>query len=183
MKKVLLYLGLGVIAILILALVIAIFVKKDYAVERSVTIARSKQDVFDYVRFLKNQDQFSVWAKIDPDMKKEYRGTDGTVGFVSGWASENKHAGRGEQEIVKIADGERIDYVIRFYEPMQSTDNAYLSFKAVNDNATDVKWGFYGNMKYPMNLMLVFMDMDAMLGKDLEGGLTNLKKILESEGK
>jgi hypothetical protein len=30
-----------------------------------------------------------------------------------------------------------------------------------------------------MNVMLVFMDMDAMLGKDLEGGLSNLKSILE----
>ncbi len=183
MKKVLLYLGLGVVIILALALIIAIFVKKDYAVERSVTIARSKQDVFDYVRYLKNQDQFSVWAKIDPGMKKEYRGTDGTVGFVSGWTSENKQAGRGEQEIVKITEGERIDYVIRFYEPMKSTDNAFLAFNTVTEGATDVKWGFYGNMKYPMNLMLLFMDMDAMLGKDLEGGLTNLKRILESEGK
>jgi hypothetical protein len=183
MKKILLYLGLGIITILVLALIIAIFVKKDYAVERTVNIARSKQEVFDYVRYLKNQDQFSVWAKIDPGMKKEYRGTDGTVGFVSGWASENKQAGRGEQEIAKINDGERIDYVIRFYEPMKSTDNAFLSLNSVNESSTDVKWGFYGNMKYPMNLMLLFMDMDAMLGKDLEGGLTNLKQILESEGK
>jgi hypothetical protein len=31
--------------------------------------------------------------------------------------------------------------------------------------------------------MLLFMNMDAMLGKDLEGGLTNLKRILESETK
>jgi hypothetical protein len=30
-----------------------------------------------------------------------------------------------------------------------------------------------------MNLSLVFMNMDAMLGKDLEGGLLNLKNLLE----
>ena len=180
MKKVLLYLGLGVIIIIGLALIVGLFVKKEYSVERSVAISRSKQDIFEYARYLKNQDQFSVWAKIDPAMKKEYRGTDGTVGFVSGWSSENKQAGRGEQEIVKITDGERIDYVIMFFEPMKSTDNAYLSFNSVNDTTTDVQWGFYGKMKYPMNLMLLVMDMDAMLGKDLEGGLTNLKKIMES---
>ena len=56
-----------------------------------------------------------------------------------------------------------------------------LSFSPVNDSTTNVKWGFYGNMKYPMNLMLLIMDMDSMLGKDLEGGLTNLKTTLESE--
>jgi hypothetical protein len=34
-------------------------------------------------------------------------------------------------------------------------------------------------MKYPMNLTLLFMDMDTMLGKDLSGGLSNLKALLE----
>jgi hypothetical protein len=30
-----------------------------------------------------------------------------------------------------------------------------------------------------MNMMLLFMDFDAMLGKDLEMGLQNLKVLLE----
>jgi hypothetical protein len=34
-------------------------------------------------------------------------------------------------------------------------------------------------MKYPMNGMLLFMNMDKLLGKDLETSLTNLKHILE----
>jgi hypothetical protein len=181
MKKVLKFFAIGLIIIIVLALTTALFIKKEYAVERSVSIARSNKDVFKFVKYLKNQDQFSVWARIDPAMKKYYRGTDGTVGFVSGWDSENKQAGKGEQEIVKIAEGERIDYVLRFLKPMKSTDNAYFSFSPVNDSTTNVKWGFYGNMKYPMNLMLIIMDMDSMLGKDLDGGLTNLKTKLESE--
>jgi hypothetical protein len=36
---------------------------------------------------------------MDPDMKKTYRGTDGTVGFVSEWESNKKDVGTGEQEI------------------------------------------------------------------------------------
>ena len=51
---------------------------------------------------------------MDPDMKKTYRGTDGTVGFVSAWDSEKDDVGKGEQEIIKITDGERIDYELRF---------------------------------------------------------------------
>ncbi len=49
-------------------------------------------------------------------MKTEYRGTDGTVGFVSAWDSPVRDAGKGEQEITKIDDGKRIDYELRFYE-------------------------------------------------------------------
>jgi len=106
----------------------------------------------------------------------DFRGTDATVGFVSAWDSPVKEAGKGEQEITKIAEGQRIDYVIRFLKPMKYTDYAYLEFKSENDSVTNVTWAFYGNMKYPTNLTLLFIDM---LGKDLTGGLSNLKTLLE----
>jgi hypothetical protein len=179
MKKFLKYSAIALGSLVAIILIAALFVKKDYSVERSVTIDRSKQDAFGYVKFLRNQDNFSVWAKIDPGMKQEFRGTDGTVGFVSAWNSTDKKAGSGEQEITGITEGERIDYVIRFFEPMKSTDNAFMSFTPVSDSVTKVTWNFYGKINYPTNLMLLFMDMDAMLGKDLQGGLDNLKSILE----
>lgn len=174
--KIIVYIVLGLVALVLLT---ALFVKKEYSVERDISLNKPKEVVYDYVKYLKNQNNFSVWSKIDPGMKQEFRGTDGTVGFVSAWESKNKQAGKGEQEIIRIAEGEKIDYEIRFLEPMKSTDNAYITFKAVNDTVTNVKWGFFGKIKYPMNLMLLFMDMDKMLGKDLEGGLSNLKGILE----
>ena len=34
-------------------------------------------------------------------------------------------------------------------------------------------------MNYPMNFMLVVMNMDNMLGGDLSTGLNNLKNVLE----
>jgi len=179
MKKFFKIAGLLLLVIIIILLVAAAFVKKEYSVERQITFNKPKQDVFEYAKFLKNQNKYSVWAKIDPNMKTEFRGTDGTIGFISGWDSENKDAGKGEQEITGIDEGKRIDYEIRFYEPMKSTDNAFMSFDSVNDSVTSITWGFYGKMKYPMNLSLLFMDMDKMLGTDLEGGLNNLKSILE----
>lgn len=179
MKKVLKILGLVLLCLVVVVLLAAAVVKKDYSVERQITLNKPRQVVFDYAKYLKNQNQYSVWAKIDPNMKTDYRGTDGTVGFISAWDSRVKEAGKGEQEITGINDGKRIDYVLRFYAPMKSTDNAFMSFESVNDSVTNVKWGFYGKMKYPMNLSLLFLNMDAMLGKDLEGGLNNLKSILE----
>ena len=179
MKKFFKITGLVILGLVAILLLTALFIKKGYSVDREISIAKPKQEVYDYVKYLKNQDKFSVWAKIDPGMKQEFKGTDGTVGFVSAWDSENKKAGKGEQEIIKISEGERIDYEIRFYEPMKSTDHAFFTFNSENEGTTKVKWGFYGKIKYPMNLMLLFMDMDKMLGKDLEGGLKNLKSELE----
>src|SRR5690349_7783079 len=75
-----------VLAILVaIPLVAGLFVNGSYAVERNITIAKPKQQVFDYVKFIKNQAEYSKWEKMDPAMKKEYRGTDGQVGFVSAW--------------------------------------------------------------------------------------------------
>ena len=177
--KTLKVIGLALVVVIVLLLIIPLFINGNYAVEREVTINKPKQEVFDYVKYLKNQNKFSVWAKIDPAMKTEFRGEDATVGFVSAWDSENPKAGKGEQKITKIDEGNRIDYEIHFIKPFESTDLAYLTFESVSENATKVKWGFHGTMKYPMNLMLVFTDMEKMLAPDLQNGLNNLKEIIE----
>ena len=54
-----------------------------------------------------------------------------------------------------------------------------MSTESVNANTTKVVWGFEGHMDYPSNIMLLFMDMEEMLGGDLQTGLDNLKKNLE----
>lgn len=171
-----------VILILIaIPLLTALFVKKDYGVEREISINKPKHEVFDYIKYLKNQDHYSKWAMMDPDMKKTYRGTDGTVGFVSAWESNKKDVGAGEQEIKNITEGERLDFELRFIEPFESTEHAYMISEPVSENQTKVRWGFNGHMNYPMNLTMLFMDFDKMIGDDLATGLQNLKTVLENK--
>ncbi|MDD2797615.1 MAG: SRPBCC family protein [Bacteroidales bacterium] len=174
--KIILFAIVGIVA---LALITAIFVKKEYAVEREITINKSNQAVFDYLKLMRNQQEFSVWAKMDPLAIHEYKGTDGTVGAVYSWNSKRKDVGIGEQTILSIDNGVQINYELHFIEPFEARDKAYFLTSAVNDSTTTVKWGFEGKMNYPMNLMLLFMDMEKMLGNDLENGLVNLKAILE----
>lgn len=175
LKKVL----LAILIVLAIPFIIALFVKNDYAIEREVVIYKPKQEVFDYIKFLKNQDNFSKWASMDSNMEKSFTGIDGTVGFVSAWASEDDDVGVGEQEIKSIAEGERIDYELRFIKPFEATDQAYLSAESISENETLVKWGFTGRMNYPMNLMFLFMNFEEMIGNDLQTGLVNLKNIME----
>jgi hypothetical protein len=171
-KKILIAIA-GLIAILLVA---ALFIKKDYAVEREITINKPKQEVFDYVKHLKNQDNYSKWVRMDPNMKKDFRGTDGTVGFVYAWDG-NKDAGKGEQEIKSITEGEKLDVEVRFEKPFEGIAYAPITTETVSENQTKVKWGMKGKNKWPMNFMNPFMD--KMLGKDLETSLTALKGILE----
>ena len=177
--EILLWFVLGLIAIIILLLIIGIFTKKDYSVGRDIIINKSKAVVFDYLKLLKNQNKFSVWGSMDPNMKSTYTGTDGTQGFISAWDSENKNVGKGEQEILKIVDGERIDYEIRFIRPFKSTSWAYITTASINEFQTRVYWEFNAKMKYPTNLMLLFMNMEKMIGNDLQKGLENLQENLK----
>lgn len=162
-----------------LPFILGAFTKNEYAVEREISINKPKQEVFDYLKYLKNQDDFSKWANMDPDMEKTYSGTDATVGFVAGWKSDNEDVGVGEQEIAAIKNGERIDLDLRFTEPFEASDKAYFITESTGSDQTKVTWGFKGRMDYPMNFMLVFMDMEKMIGDDYDIGLENLKAKLE----
>ncbi|WKK81551.2 SRPBCC family protein [Marivirga arenosa] len=179
--KVLKIIGFTVVAIIVALLLIAAVAENDYAVEREIIVNEPKDKVFEYIKYLKNQDNWSRWASADPNMKKSFSGTDGQVGFVSAWDSDNEEVGKGEQEITKIIEGERVETELRFIEPFESTEMAYMAVEEIEAGKTKVIWGFEGSMDYPMNLLLLTMDFDAMLGADFEYGLGNLKDILESE--
>ena len=168
--------------LIVVVLVVAAFLKKEYAVEREVTINKPKQEVFDYLLMLKNHNNFTKWAGMDPNMKIEFKGTDGTVGFTSAWDSAKDDVGKGEQTIAKITEGERIDYDLHFIKPFDGRATAYLETTATAAAQTKVKWVFAGKMNYPMNIICVFMNMDKTLGTDLQTGLDNLKNILEKKG-
>lgn len=72
------------IALLIaIPLIVALFAKDEFNVSREITINRSKQEVWDYTKYLKNQNDWSVWGTMDPNMKVNFTGEDGTVGFIS----------------------------------------------------------------------------------------------------
>ena len=166
---------LVVISIIVLLLIIALFVKKEYAVEREITINKPSEEVFNYVKYLKNQDNYSKWVMMDPAMKKDFRGTDGAEGFVYAW--DSKEAGKGEQEIKKITDGKQLDIEIRFEKPFAGRADVHMITEEAAPNQTKIKWGMNGKNKYPMNIMNLFMD--NMLGKDLNKSLATLKGILE----
>lgn len=176
MKKIL-YVVAAVIAILIL---LGILAPSGYEVTRTIQINREQEIVYHYLRFLQNQRHYSVWAKMDPKQEVYFSGIDGEVGFILGWKSEIDSVGSGEQEIKSLQPFNQIKTEVRFKEPFESVGNSEMNISALDSSSTQVNWKFYGTSSFPMNAMLLFMDMDAMLGKDIEKGLSNLKNILET---
>lgn len=175
--KILKVILLIVVVIIAIILIAALIIKKDYKVEQEIIINKPKQQVFDYVKYVKNQEHYNKWVMMDPNMKKDYKGTDGTAGFVSAWDSDNKNVGKGEQQITNINEGNRIDLQVRFERPFKNTADVYMTTEAVTDNQTKITWVMEGKNPYPMNIMNLFIP--GMLGKDLATSLATLKNVLE----
>ncbi len=164
----------GIIALL---LIIALISKKDFELAKQITINKSKPEVFNYIKHIKNQEQYSVWVMKDPNVKMIYTGTDGTVGFTSAWTSNDKNVGIGEQEIIAINEGESIKVEIRFKKPFEATNYATTTVTALSDTQTAVSNVFTGKQKFPLNIMNVMMD--KLVGKDMQQNLINIKANLE----
>ncbi|WP_299367687.1 SRPBCC family protein [Winogradskyella sp.] len=171
-----LYIVLGIMAIFLLLVMVA---PKTYNVSRSIAINKPINEVFNYLKHIKNQDEWSPWKKKDPNMKQEHIGTDGEVGFIAKWEG-NKEVGTGEQEIVSISENKSINSQLRFYKPWKSQSDAYITTRELDAMSTEVVWGFSGVNKPPSNIFFLFFNMDKTVGKDFEEGLSDLKQILES---
>ena len=169
-----LYIILGLIALLFVA---AAILPKSFLVSAETVINKPSSEVFNFVKHLKNQEKYSVWVMTDPHIKLDYKGTDGTVGFISSWSSENKNVGVGAQEMKAIKEGERYEVELRFEKPFKATHQAYTTTTAVDSHHTKVTTVFSGSNSYPMNLMSLMIR--KMLLKDMNKNMENLKSILE----
>ena len=178
MIKVLKILGLGILGLIVFLLVLALFIPNDYSISVSTTINKPQQVVFDYVKMIRNQENYSVWVMKDPKVQIEYTGVDGTVGAKSSWVSLDDNVGVGSQQITKMTPT-RIDVDIHFEKPMKGDDSGATIVESISTNQKKITSEFYGHADYPMNLMsFVFKDF---IKEDQAQNLANVKKILESQ--
>ncbi len=168
LKKVLIAI-LGLLAIL---LIVAALLPKTFHAGSEIQINRSSQEVFDYVKLLKNQAYYDNWSRQDPQIEKQYEGTDGTVGFTYTWKS--KKVGDGKQVISQIEEGKRVDMDI-YFNGSSEANKSFIEVIPIDVSRSKVKWEIDGKIPYPFNIMSLFYDMN----KDFEEGISRLKGILE----
>jgi hypothetical protein len=164
-----------VLVIIALLLIIALFLPRTTTVRVSETIHQPRQVVFDYVRMLDNQRNYSVWVMEDPDLVPEITGIDGTVGATQHWDSEK--VGAGEQEITALSP-DRMDVALHFIKPFEGKAKAAYIFTPVSETQTTVTSEFYSETPYPLNLVSYFFST-KMIEDAQTRTLQNLKRILE----
>ena len=179
MKKVLKVIGILLLVIIAFLLIAAIFLPKTVHLEKEITINASPEKIWPLVNNFKNHTKWSPFIKKDPNVVLSYEGRDATVGSVYAWKG-NKEVGSGRQTMTKLDEPRRVESHLHFIEPFEGEAQAFMILTPTGQSTKTV-WGFDSKYPYPMNAMLMFMDMDAMLGKDYNEGLANLKQLAESQ--
>lgn len=148
-----------------------------FRVERSEQINAPPEVVFSILSDFRRGKDWAPWDKLDPNMKRTFSGPATGVGATYEWEG-NDEVGKGRQEIVVAEPPHKIVTDLHFIEPFDARNKAEYLIEEQADGSR-VTWSIYGPQPYISKLMCIFMDMDAIIGKDFETGLADLKRLAE----
>jgi len=168
--------GLAVVVAGFLALVAA--QPASFRISRSTLVAAPPEAVFAEVNDLRRWNDWSPWAKLDPQIEQIYEGPPTGIGGVSRWKG-NAQVGEGRMEITESVPPECVTIQLDFIKPFQARNFAQFVFESQGHHQTLVTWAMSGKKNFMMKLFHLLMNMDKMLGKQFDQGLSQLKKVAE----
>jgi predicted transcriptional regulator YdeE len=170
---------MGWILLLLVVSVLAYLLSfsKHYTVTRSIVIAKSTSEVFEYIVDFNNWYKWSPWLLHEPDAQT--RTVDGTeVGGVHRW--EGDLIGAGQMTHRRIIQNERIDIELALYSPRNSKADITWQLSDVTNGvvpATELTWTLVAQMPLPFRPFQNFIA--KMIGYDFALGLALLRGQLD----
>jgi hypothetical protein len=170
------------IVIVVLALIAGVLAlaatKPDtFRVERSVSIKAPPEKIFPLIDDFHQWGAWSPWENKDPAMKRTHSGAPHGKGAAYAWEGNNA-VGSGRMEIAESSPPSKVTVDLYFLKPMEAHNVADFTLTP-EAGATKVTWAMHGPSPFLTKVMHVFLSMDAMVGKDFEAGLANLKAAAE----
>ena len=167
------------LAVIVILIVVIVAGQPDvFTVTRSSKISASPAEVFLHVNDLNAWENWSPWAKLDPDVKNSFAGAASGVGAAMSWAG-NKKVGTGRMIITGSQPNELIRIRLEFLKPFKATNAAKFIFQTEGDQSV-VTWSMSGKNNFFFKVFGLFMNCDQMVGRDFEKGLANLKSVVEA---
>lgn len=174
---------------IVLLFLIAVFVATGYSlprqvhVERSITVERPASMMFEILNGYRHFNQWSPWAKRDPDALFTISGPESGVGARMSWSGDPQLVGSGWQQIVASKPFEQIDIKLDF--DAQGVADTGFKLLAHGDQTT-ITWFFDSDLTEGVGFLDSFLAryfgllFDRWVGGDYEQGLANLKAYAES---
>lgn len=149
----------------------------EYEVKREVLINAPIDLIFDQINVIKNQEAFSPWERMDPNMTRTYEGPESGVGAKYNW-SGNDSVGTGSMELVESNPPTDLKFKLTFTAPWESVSDILWTLTPGEDGVL-VTWANKG--EFPGYLFWMSeKSMDEMMGPEFERGLKGLKEVAEA---
>lgn len=168
--------GLVLVALVAAVLLFAATRPDSFSVERRIVIQAPPEKIQPLVADFHRWADWSPWEKLDPAMQRTFGGPPAGVGATYAWKG-NSEVGSGRME-VKQAAPDTVRIQLDFIEPFEGHNMADFLLSP-KQGGTEVRWVMSGPAPFVTKLMGVFVSMDAMIGKDFEKGLSQLKAVAE----
>ncbi len=146
--------------------------------ERSVIINTPAEKIFGLINDFNQWKLWSPYEQKDPAMKRTFGAITSGVGGNYAWDGNNE-VGAGRMEILESNVPSLIKIKLEFFRPLKAINTAEFTLKKV-DSGVEVRWAMYGDANFISKLMGLFFNVDAMVGKDFEQGLSELKRKSET---
>jgi hypothetical protein len=150
----------------------------SFRVQRSASMKAAPEKIFPLINDLKSFNAWNPFNKKDPNIKGSYSGAASGAGAAYAFEG-NKDVGRGQIEIIDSRPTSEVRMNLHMLSPMEGRNVVEFSLKPEGGEATRVTWAIQGPMPYLSKILCLFVDMDAMIGREFELGLADLKTIVE----
>jgi hypothetical protein len=150
----------------------------EFRVVRTATVAAPTPEVFAQVNDFHNWQAWSPWAKLDPAAKAAFGGPPAGPGAVFTWAGNDK-VGEGRMTVTESHPNDLVKIKVDFIKPFEASNTTEFTFRP-EGNQTAVTWIMAGRNNFVAKALCLFMNMDRMVGRDMENGLTQLKSVVEA---
>jgi Polyketide cyclase / dehydrase and lipid transport len=168
------------IAVLIAAFLAFLATRPDtFRVQRAAIINAPPEAIFPLIDDLHSWVAWSPWENKDPTMKRTYGGPATGKGATYAWEG-NKDIGMGSMEITATTPPRALSLKLDFIKPFEAHNLVDFTLEPAG-GFTNVTWAIHGPVPYFARILHVFMNMDSMIGKDFEAGLTKLKTVAEQQ--
>jgi Polyketide cyclase / dehydrase and lipid transport len=169
----------AVVIALAIAVVLILAIRKPdiFRIQRVATIKAPAEAIFALINDFHRWGSWSPWENKDPAMKRNFSGPESGKGAVYAWDG-NKNVGSGRMEILDTSAPSKIVIKLDFFKPFEGHNTAEFTMLPQGD-ATNISWVMHGPASLTSKVMQVFINLDNMIGRDFEAGLSNLKKATE----
>ena len=173
-RKILKAFAVSFVALLLICLIIALFKPKTYEVSRSQEIQAPISKVYSQMVDLSRWKEWSPWYKIEPTAAFTFQGNPEQIGSSLAW--DGKIIGVGRMTITEVTDKKAV-FAVDIVKPRKLQSTSIFTFESIQ-NGTKVTWSDRGNLSYPIG-RLFKQNIEAMLGRDFEDGLSKIKQQVE----